>query len=207
MLTPLKVLLLEVRLNEMAQQISHDFVSKLTSNHNGINPQFYYAYKELPVIQDVEPGVSLHGATTANGSAYFATLDHNNQRAIHITKVIKKSADLKFPVDHLEQELVDKDSSHPIGNITGYARNFAYTHWMTSHLPFRSSHKQAIGGHKMWKKYSKQALDDGKLVYYHSPETGFVRLNHDNLDEYHSRYFGTDDTHLNRSLVLSHTKL
>lgn len=203
------VLLLEVRIFEMAKLVTNtaSFVSKLTDDPADINPEFYHAYKKLPVIHDLSNSVKLHGATVGNGSAYFATLDHSSQRTVHVTKVIAHKADLIFPYDRIEQDLVDKDSNHPFGNTPGYARSFAYSHWETQHLPFRSSPDQAFGGHKMWKKYAEKALNDGKHVYYHSPETGFIPLNHENLNDYHSRYFGETPEYLKRSLVLSHTEL
>jgi hypothetical protein len=206
MLTPMAVLLLEVRLNEMAKMITDDesFVSKLTTRHD-INSSFFSSWGGLPIIHDMGYGVKLHGTVTGNGGAYFGTIDHQNKRMVHVTKVTMFKADSTFPHDRIEQELVDKDSNHPIGSRPGYARSFAYSHWMSQHLPFRSSPDQAIGGHKMWLKYSKSALDAGKHVYYHSPETGFVKLNNNNLEEYHNRYFGKTDEHRTKSLVLSHT--
>lgn len=210
MLTPMATLLLEVRLNEMAKMVTADdrFVSKLTDNPKDINPKFYDAYKVLPVLHDFGNNIHLHASVSATGNAYFATLNHNNGRAIHITKVISKKKSAEFPHDHLEQELVDKDSNHPIGQQPGYARNFAYNHWETQHRPFRSSSSQAVGGHKMWKKYATQALNDGKHVYFHDEADGkFVPIDHENLDHYHQHYFGDQEHHKYRSLVLSHTPL
>lgn len=207
MLKTMKTLLMEVSLYEMAKMYGgvNKFVSNITSNGE-INQQLYSTFSKLPILHRGDDGIDIH-AGTSRGNEYYATIDNMNKRMLHITILDKLKADPVFPHDRLEQSLVDKDSNHPKTSAPGYARSFAYDHWSNQHLPFRSSHEQALGGHKMWLKYAKQALSDGKRVYFHSPSTGFVKVTNDTLDEYHKKYYGNTNEHSNMSLVLSHSEL
>jgi hypothetical protein len=71
-----------------------------------------------------------------------------------------------------------------------------------SDKPLVSSDIQTDQGHKMWHTFAKESLDKGHHVYYHHGDS-IVKLNKENLDEYHKKYFGDHLRNEDTNLIVS----
>lgn len=136
-------------------------------------------------------------------STEYVTLDHSKEEAIHHSLIKhRKYGYRNIPFDHDEQISVNsmKDSS------PGQSVKVMLHHVETSGKPIVSSEIQSNQGHKMWKTFAETAMNKGHHVYYHD-HNGLVKLNHENLDHYHKKYFGDALRNEETNMIVSKKEL
>lgn len=136
---------------------------------------------------------------TTDSSTEYSTLDDNLEETTH-TSFIKhrKSGYRNIPFDHDEQLSVNSVK----GKHKNQAVNVMLHHVQHSGKPLVSSEIQSDQGHKMWKNFMSSALNNGHHVYYHE-HSGFTKLNKDNYESFHRKYFGDTLKHENTNIIVS----
>lgn len=173
-----------------------------------IRKKYYQDSHEEPIHKDMTDDIKVHKIVSSiDGKPAISYYTNNNKtkETLHKSVVVRHNPNKNLPFFHEENRIIERVKNTK-DLPKGYATDFAYEHFKNSKFPLRSSDTQTKHGNSMWKKLTKRALDDNHHVYFHDGEK-LNKTNYGNLESHLNSYFDSSDTHENKHMILSKTKL
>lgn len=185
-------------LMEMALDIGANTNPRISTDRD-LRRQMYSKTKELP---SVDIGSTHKVKIFENRSKItYVTPDTKTGEVNHVSKFSKEDGDQEgdFSFPHLVQFDVAKNKNSDIK--TDHVQNVMFHAMDKTDLPLKSDSRQYTGGHGLWKRFARTALDRGYHVYRTSGENVYP-LDRQNIESHLDSYFGAyPDSETNHIVV------